>query len=65
MPVMKSIIEQKNRFEEKLPQLYKGLNELKTIVDEKYDAISAIKEQILSLEKLYEEIGTLENENNN
>jgi DNA repair exonuclease SbcCD ATPase subunit len=62
---LKSIMEQKNRFEEKLPQLYKGLNELKAIVDDKYAAIAAIKEQILSLDKLYEEIGTLENENNN
>lgn len=61
----KSILSQKSKFEDKLPLLYQSLNELKQVIDEKYNRITEIKEKILSLDRLYEEIETLENENNN
>lgn len=61
----KSILSQKVKFEDKLPVLYQSLNELKQVIDEKYNRITEIKAKILTLDRLYEEIEDLENEDNN
>jgi archaellum component FlaC len=61
----KSIINQKTKFEDRLPVLYQSLNELKQVIDEKYNKVTEIKERVVTLDRLYEEIGNLENEDNN